>query len=121
VNGVRGESMSECIFCKIVSGEIPSNMVYEDETVYAFYDNNPQAPVHILFIPKQHIASTSEINKENSSVVADIFEAIAVAANELNLDEGYRVVSNCGRQAQQSVPHLHFHVLAGRDMTWPPG
>ena len=87
MNGVRGESMSECIFCKIVSGEIPSNMVYEDETVYAFYDNNPQAPVHILFIPKQHIASTSEINKENSSVVADIFEAIAVAANELNLDE----------------------------------
>lgn len=113
--------MSECIFCKIVSGEIPSNMVYEDENVYAFYDNNPQAPVHILFIPKEHIESAADINKVNSSVVADIFEAISVAAKELNMDEGFRIVSNCGTDAQQSVPHLHFHVLSGRKMTWPPG
>ena len=110
MNGVRGESMSECIFCKIVSGEIPSNMVYEDETVYAFYDNNPQAPVHILFIPKQHIASTSEINKENSSVVADIFEVIAVAANELNLDEGQGCIKLRTASTAVSSINLHFHV-----------
>ncbi|NLM61227.1 MAG: histidine triad nucleotide-binding protein [Clostridiales bacterium] len=113
--------MSECLFCKIVSGEIPSKKVYEDDNVYAFYDIDPQAPVHILFIPKQHIESAAHINQENSALTASIFEAISAVSSRLNLKDGFRVVTNCGPQAQQSVPHLHFHLLAGRDMTWPPG
>ncbi|MGI6576660.1 MAG: histidine triad nucleotide-binding protein [Eubacteriales bacterium] len=113
--------MSECLFCKIISGEIPSKKVYEDEFVYAFNDIDPQAPVHILFIPKQHIESAAHIDQENSSLIARIFEAVSTVSRELDLKEGFRVVTNCGPQAQQSVPHLHFHMLAGRDMTWPPG
>lgn len=112
--------MSDCLFCKIVAGEIPSKKVYEDELCYAFYDIDPQAPVHFLVIPKAHIASCGEVTGENSAVVAHIFEVIAQVAKELGL-ESFRVVSNCGVQAGQSVPHLHFHVLSGRDMTWPPG
>ncbi len=113
--------MSDCLFCKIAAGEIPSIRVYEDEYVYAFKDIDPQAPVHILFIPKTHITSAAHITEENSSVLSKIFEAIALVAKELGLENGFRVVSNSGPQAQQSVPHLHFHVLGGRDMTWPPG
>ena len=113
--------MSDCLFCKIVKGEIPSTKVYEDETVFAFRDINPQAPVHILVIPKEHIVSAAEITEENSAVVAHIFEVIAKIAKEEKLDEGFRVVSNIGERGQQSVKHLHFHVLGGRDMTWPPG
>ena len=115
--------MSDCLFCKIVAGEIPSNKVYEDELCYAFYDIAPQAPTHFLVVPKAHIQSVSAVTAENSAVVAHIFEVIAKLTKELGSDEtGYRVVSNIGEQAgQQSVPHLHFHVLAGRDMTWPPG
>ena len=112
--------MSDCLFCKIAAGEIPSNKVYEDDTVYAFYDIDPQAPTHFLVIPKVHIGSVSEVNGGNSAVVAHIFEVIAKLAKELGL-ESYRVVSNIGEQAGQSVFHLHFHVLSGRDMTWPPG
>ena len=112
--------MSDCLFCKIANGEIPSNKVYEDETVYAFYDIDPQAPTHFLVIPKAHIGSVSEVSGENSAVVAHIFEVIAQLARQLGL-ESYRVVSNVGEQAGQSVFHLHFHVLSGRDMTWPPG
>ena len=112
--------MSDCLFCKISAGEIPSNKVYEDDLCYAFYDIAPQAPVHLLVIPKAHIASVSAVTAENSAVVAHIFEVIAKLAKELGL-ESYRVVSNIGEQAGQSVHHLHFHVLSGRDMTWPPG
>ena len=112
--------MSDCLFCKISAGEIPSNKVYEDDLCYAFYDIAPQAPVHCLVIPKAHIASVSAVTAENSAVVAHIFEVIAKLAKELGL-ESYRVVSNIGEQAGQSVFHLHFHVLSGRDMTWPPG
>ena len=112
--------MSDCLFCKIAGGEIPSQKVYEDELVYAFYDIDPQAPTHFLVIPKAHIASVSAVTAENSAVVAHIFEVIAKLAKELGL-ESYRVVSNIGEQAGQSVFHLHFHVLSGRDMTWPPG
>ena len=112
--------MSDCLFCKISAGEIPSNKVYEDDLCYAFYDIAPQAPVHFLVIPKAHIASVSAVTAENSAVVAHIFEVIAKLAKELGL-ESYRVVSNIGEQAGQSVFHLHFHVLSGRDMTWPPG
>jgi histidine triad (HIT) family protein len=112
--------MSDCLFCKIAAGEIPSKKVYEDAQCYAFYDIAPQAPVHFLVIPKEHIASVSGIGSGNSAVVAHIFEVIAALAAKLGL-ESYRVVSNIGEQAGQSVPHLHFHVLSGRDMTWPPG
>ena len=112
--------MSDCLFCKISAGEIPSNKVYEDELCYAFYDIDPQAPTHFLVIPKAHIGSVAEVSGDNSAVVAHIFEVIAKVTKQLGLDS-YRVVSNIGEQAGQSVHHLHFHVLSGRDMSWPPG
>ncbi len=112
--------MSDCLFCKIAGGEIPSKKVYEDELCYAFYDIDPQAPTHFLVIPKAHIASVAEVTPENAAVVAHIFTVIAKVTKDLGL-ESYRVVSNIGEQAGQSVFHLHFHVLSGRDMTWPPG
>lgn len=114
--------MSDCLFCKIIAGEIPSNKVYEDDLCYAFYDINPQAPTHFLVVPKTHIQSVSAVTEENAPVVGHIFAVIAKLAEELGFAAaGYRVVSNIGEQGQQTVPHLHFHVLAGRDMTWPPG
>ena len=112
--------MADCIFCKIAAGEIPSNKVYEDETVLAFYDLDPQAPVHVLVIPKAHIASAAEITPENSGVVAHIFEVIAELARELGLENGFRVINNCGEDGMQSVQHLHFHLLGKRKMGWPP-
>ncbi|MCI5689349.1 MAG: histidine triad nucleotide-binding protein [Clostridiales bacterium] len=112
--------MSDCLFCKIAGGEIPSKKVYEDDQVYAFYDIDPQAPTHFLVIPKEHIASCWAVTAENAGVVAHCFEVIAKVTKELGIEE-FRVVSNCGASAGQSVFHLHFHVLAGRDMTWPPG
>ena len=114
--------MSDCLFCKIIAGEIPSSKVYEDDLCYAFNDIAPQAPTHFLVVPKAHITSVSAITAENSAVVAHIFEVIAKLSKELGCAEaGYRVVSTIGEAGQQSVPQLHFHVLAGRDMTWPPG
>lgn len=112
--------MSDCLFCRIAAGEIPSECLYQDETAYAFKDIDPQAPVHFLVIPRQHIASAAEISPDNSGSVAHCMEVIARLAGEMKL-EGFRVVSNCGESAGQSVKHLHFHVLSGRDMTWPPG
>lgn len=109
-----------CLFCKIIKGEIPSNKVYEDNLCYAFYDIDPQAPVHFLVIPKAHIKSCGEITKGNAALVGHIFTVISKLTKELGISD-FRVVSNCGEQAGQSVPHLHFHVLSGRDMTWPPG
>ena len=106
----------DCIFCKIVAGEIPSTKVYEDETVFAFRDINPQAPTHILVIPKAHIGSVAEISGENSAVVAHIFEVIPRIAAEEGLANGYRVVSNCGADAGQTVHHLHFHILGGKQL-----
>lgn len=112
----------DCLFCKIIAGEIPSTKVYEDDLCYAFRDIAPQAPTHILVIPKQHITSVSAVTAENSAYVARIFEVIAKIAEEEGIaKEGYRVVSNIGERGQQTVPHLHFHVIGGRDMTWPPG
>lgn len=111
----------DCIFCKIVNGEIPSTKVYEDETVYAFNDLSPQAPVHVLVIPKEHITSAADITEENSAVVAHIFEVIAKIAKEKGLDDGYRIVNNCGDSAGQTVKHLHFHLMGGREFTWPAG
>ena len=112
--------MPDCLFCKIISGEIPSDKLYEDELCYAFNDIAPQAPTHFLVIPKTHIGSAAEVDAGNSAAVAHIFEVIAKLTRERGV-ESYRIVSNIGEQAGQSVPHLHFHVLAGRDMTWPPG
>ncbi|MDO4174533.1 MAG: histidine triad nucleotide-binding protein [Eubacteriales bacterium] len=112
--------MSDCLFCNIISGDVPSNKVYEDEYCYAFHDIDPQAPTHFLVIPKQHIKSVAAVTPENSMIVAKCMEAIAKIAKERGM-ESFRVVSNIGEQAQQSVFHLHFHVLSGRDMTWPPG
>lgn len=112
--------MNDCLFCKIIAGEIPSSKLYEDDLCYAFNDIAPQAPTHFLVIPKTHIASISEIDDSNSAVAGHVLSVIAHLAKELGM-ESYRVVSNIGEQAGQSVRHLHFHVLSGRDMTWPPG
>ena len=106
----------DCIFCKIIKGEIPSSKVYENECVYAFRDINPQAPVHILVVPKEHISSVDEITAENSAIVAKIFEAIPEIAKSEKLSGGYRVISNCGADACQSVKHLHFHILGGKQL-----
>lgn len=104
----------DCIFCKIISGEIPSKKAYEDDFCYAFHDINPQTPVHILVIPKAHIASADAINAENSVYVAKIFEAIPKIAAAAGLQNGYRIISNCGDDACQTVKHLHFHIMGGR-------
>ena len=107
----------DCLFCKIIAGDIPSAKVYEDETVYAFRDIAPQAPTHILVVPKAHIPSVDGINAENSAVVAHIFEVIPAIAKAENLTGGYRVVSNCGADAGQTVAHLHFHILGGKALS----
>ena len=106
----------DCLFCKIIAGEIPSSKVYENEYVYAFNDINPQAPVHVLIVPKTHISSANEITEENSSFVSKIFEAIPVIAKKMNLENGYRIITNCGEDGCQSVKHLHFHLLGGKKL-----
>ncbi|MEG1153772.1 MAG: histidine triad nucleotide-binding protein [Ruthenibacterium sp.] len=111
----------DCLFCKMATGEIPTNKVYEDDTVLAFYDIDPQAPVHFLVIPKRHIASPACITEQDAALIGHIYAVIAQLAKELKLENGYRVVSNCGKDGGQSVPHLHFHVLAKRSLKWPPG
>ena len=111
----------DCIFCKIVNGEIPSAKVYEDDTVVAFNDLSPQAPVHVLIIPKEHIASFDEVNEENCAVVGHIFAVAAKIAKEKGLSNGYRIVNNCGDEGGQTVKHLHFHLMGGRPFTWPAG
>lgn len=111
----------DCLFCKIINGDVPSNKAYEDELVYAFHDIDPQAPFHVLIIPKQHIASAACINTENSSIVAHIFEVAAKLAEQFELKDGFRIVTNCGEDGGQTVNHLHFHMLAKRNLAWPPG
>ena len=106
--------MSDCFVCKLIAGDIPSTKVYEDETVFAFRDINPQAPTHILVIPKTHISGCNGVTADNSAVVAHIFEVIPQIAQAEGLANGYRVVSNCGADAGQTVPHLHFHILGGK-------
>lgn len=107
----------DCIFCKIVSGDIPSKKVFEDEQIFAFYDINPQAPVHILVIPKIHIPSVDGINADNASVVSHIFTQIPLIAKEAGLTDGYRVITNIGQHGCQSVKHLHFHILGGKQLS----
>lgn len=106
----------DCLFCKIIAGEIPSKKVYEDDAVYAFHDIAPMAPVHILIVPKTHVASADGITADNSASVARIFEAIPKIAKEAGLTNGYRVITNCGEDACQSVKHLHFHILGGAQL-----
>jgi histidine triad (HIT) family protein len=114
--------MENCIFCSIREGKIPSQKVYEDEYVFAFKDINPEAPIHILIIPKQHISSINELEEDNAYVVGHIYLAAKKLAKELGVDEsGYRVVANCGKAAGQTVYHIHFHLLGGRNLKWPPG
>ena len=108
--------MSNCLFCKIIAGDIPSSKVYEDELVYAFRDIAPQAPTHILVVPKIHVEDVNGITAENSAIVAHIFEMIPKIAAEEGLVNGYRVVTNCGVDAGQTVPHLHFHILGGKQL-----
>ncbi len=110
--------MSDCLFCKIAAKEIPSTCVYEDDLVYCFKDIAPIAPIHYLIIPKQHIKNAGEISAENSAVVAHIFETIAKIAEKENIKNGFRVITNCGEDAGQTVHHLHFHLLAGVKMGW---
>jgi histidine triad (HIT) family protein len=114
--------MDNCIFCSIVEGKIPSKKVYEDDKVFAFWDINPAAPVHVLIIPKQHIESINELDENNMHITGHIYNAAKKIAKELGVSEsGYRVVSNCGKDAGQTVFHIHFHLLGGRNLNWPPG
>jgi len=106
--------MADCIFCKIIAGEIPSTKIYEDEKVIAFRDINPQAPVHFLVVPKEHIESAACINDANCDIVAHCFKVIAKLAKQEGLDKGFRVINNCGPDGGQTVPHIHFHVLGGK-------
>ena len=114
--------MNNCLFCKIAEGQIPSKIVYQDEDVVAFEDTNPQAPYHILLIPRRHIASMADLTEEDGTLLARLFMVAAKLAHKLGFDEsGYRFVTNVGPDAGQSVFHLHFHLLGGRKFAWPPG
>ncbi|WP_026476293.1 histidine triad nucleotide-binding protein [Alkaliphilus transvaalensis] len=115
--------MSDCIFCKIVKGEIPSKKVYENDQIVAFHDITPQAPVHLLIIPKKHIPSALFIDEEVAQeIMPEVFIAITKLAKEFNLEEtGFRIVNNCGLDGGQTVDHIHFHLLGGRKLQWPPG
>lgn len=108
--------MADCIFCKIAAGEIPSDKIYEDESLIAFRDIHPQAPVHFLVVPKEHIKCAADITSNNSAAVARCFEVIAKLAKQEGLSDGFRVINNCGENAGQTVPHIHFHVLAGKPL-----
>ncbi|MBQ3088501.1 MAG: histidine triad nucleotide-binding protein [Clostridia bacterium] len=111
----------DCLFCKIIAGDIPSTKVYEDDKVYAFNDIDPKAPFHVIVVPKKHIASAADINSDNSHYIAAIYEVIAKIAEEFDLEKGFRVVNNCGEDGGQTVGHIHFHLLARRNLAWPPG
>ena len=113
--------MTDCLFCKIVDKEIPSDIIYEDEKVLAFNDINPQAPVHFLVIPKKHIKSTDEIEEADKSLMGHMIYIAAKLAKDNGLEDGYRIVNNCGPHGGQTVDHIHFHVLGKRNMQWPPG
>ena len=113
--------MDDCLFCKIAAGQIPANKLFEDEQILAFYDIDPQAPVHFLVIPKKHSPSAACLTEQEGALLAHIYAVIARLCRELGCENGYRVVTNVGADGGQSVPHLHFHVLAKRSLAWPPG
>lgn len=111
----------DCVFCKIASNEISSKKVYEDDQIVAFNDLDPQAPVHVLIIPKKHIQSADQIADEDKNIIGKIFMVASKIAKELGLENGYRIVNNCGEDGGQTVPHLHFHLMGGRKINWPAG
>ena len=111
----------DCLFCKIIEGEIPSQCLYEDDKIYVFKDIDPQAPVHFLVIPKKHIDSLDTMDDEDGELIGYVFKKIRNLAKEQGLKDGYRVVNNIGEDGGQSVKHMHFHVLGGRSLQWPPG
>lgn len=113
--------MNDCLFCKIATGVIPSDKVYEDERVLAFRDISPKAPVHVLIIPKKHVESVAELGEDDYDTVAHIFRVAKGLSKELDLEEGFRIVANTGPDGGQTVYHLHFHLMGGRAMGWPPG
>ena len=113
--------MTNCLFCKIIAGEIPTNKIYEDDKVFAFGDINPQAPVHILIIPKKHISSLDDVTAEDKDLLGYIQIVASKLTKEKNLTDGYRVVNNCGVDGGQTVAHIHYHLLGGRTFGWPPG
>ena len=113
--------MCDCLFCKIVAKEIDSKVVHESSEVLAFEDINPAAPTHVLVIPKRHIASASELGPDDGDLLADLFQTMTAVATEAGIEGGHRIVTNIGADAGQSVHHLHFHVLGGRSLSWPPG
>jgi len=114
--------MSDCLFCKVVAGEIPGNFVHQDELLVAFKDINPQAPLHVLIVPRRHIATLNDLSVNDDALVGSMFRRAAALAKEHGYDErGYRTVFNCNREAGQTVFHIHLHLLAGRGLSWPPG
>ncbi len=113
--------MSDCIFCRIAQNDLPSDIVYEDDKICVFRDNAPQAPVHVLIIPQKHISSLDDVSEEDAEILSYILLKVKEIAANLGLDSGYRLVCNCGEDGQQTVKHLHFHLLGKRKMTWPPG
>lgn len=113
--------MSDCIFCMIARKEIPSKIAYEDEKIIVFHDLEPQAPVHVLIIPKKHISSLDELQTEDAELIGYLMLKVKDIAKDLGLDNGYRLVNNCGEDGMQTVKHMHFHLLGKRKMTWPPG
>lgn len=114
-------AMTECLFCRIVDGEIPANLVYRDERVVAFHDINPQAPVHVLVIPASHYATVTDLAAHDSELLADVVSKATALTGELGLDAGYRLVVNTGQDGGQTVDHVHVHLMGGRHLTWPPG
>ncbi|QQY80466.1 histidine triad (HIT) family protein [Keratinibaculum paraultunense] len=117
-----GEKVTDCVFCSIIDKEIPSEIIYEDDKVIAFKDANPQAPIHFLVIPREHIESLNSIDEENLELIGHIFYVIKKLVKQMGFhEEGYRIVNNCGEFGGQTVSHIHFHVLGGRKFSWPPG
>ena len=115
-------TMSDCLFCKIVAGQIPGSIVYEDRELVAFKDINPQAPVHVLIVPRRHIETLNDLRVEDDALVGSMVRCAAALAKKSGFsDRGYRTVLNCNREAGQTVFHIHLHLLAGRSLTWPPG
>jgi histidine triad (HIT) family protein len=112
---------SDCIFCRIAAGEIPAKIVFSDDRVVAFRDTNPQAPTHVLVIPRQHVASAQELALDHAALLSRLFAAMSEIAGDEELGSGYRIVTNVGPDAGQTVQHLHFHLLGGRTLDWPPG